>query len=358
MGVRKVAAAVLAVLAISLAPLAGKAAMTDVLTLDIRGEPFGETLDRSTLRIDTAIPLGLLGVPLPEIGEWNGRRYQIRLQGGAGRSAVIPWTPAGGTIWLQGGVVAGIDLSFVNPHKTRAEAPDWQPPLATLTQPPATPDQVADSLIAIHAALQTLDARPVEQVACAENLPVSEPADCPGSTILGGALTPDRIRQAVIDLQAGYAADLARDPALLDAPARRLVLGQWWLPNGDLVMLAATTSLETASDDVPLQDRPVGVTVSLNINEFFNASLAQLMESCFDQQALLPDAMQFTPAQAAQIFRGIHADFYPPTVDGRTVTDRIALQRLDWARLADAYWNDPDTRRGFCAHLVQLLGRL
>ena len=71
-------------------------------------------------------------------------------------------------------------------------------------------------------------------------------------------------------------------------------------------------------------------------------------------QALLPQAMAYTPQQAAQVFHGLFADFYPPTVDGKTVTDMVALQRLDWAQLTDAYWNDAETRREFCTRLDQL----
>jgi len=133
-----------------------------------------------------------------------------------------------------------------------------------------------------------------------------------------------------------------------------LVLGQWWLPNGNLVMLSATASLDTAPDSVPLTDRPVGAFIDLNVKEFFNANLGLLMQSCYDQQAIVPQKIAFTPAQAAQIFRGLLADFYPPNVDGRTVTDMIELQQLDWARLTDAYWNDAETRRGFCALLEEL----
>ena len=358
MGLRHWGMAVVAAAAVGTATMvtmAGKAGATDMLTLDIQaGEPFGDALARSTMQTQITVPLGMQGVPLPVLGDWNGDRYQLRLQGGEDRNAVIPWTPAGGTIWLQGGVVTEIDLTFVNPDKTRADADDWQQPLTTLGRPPATPDQVADSLIAIYAALQALKPAPVDTVSCGENLPVTEAGNCDGTTILSAPLTPERIRQAVTALHADYQAALAQDPAMVHAPGRRLVLGQWWLPNGNLVMLAATTALDTAPDKVALADRPVGLEISLNIKEFFRSGLGRLIEACYDQQALLPQAMAYTPQQAAQVFHGLFADFYPPTVDGKTVTDMVALQRLDWAQLTDAYWNDAETRREFCTRLDQL----
>lgn len=353
MGLRHWAMAAVATMTISAGAMAGTT--TDTLMLDIQaGEPFGDTLARSTMQIETTIPLGQLAISLPELADWNGQRYQLRLQGGQDRSALIPWTPVSGTIWLHGGVISEIDLSFVNPRQTRADSPDWQRPLATLDHRPDTPDQVAGSLIALFEAIQSLAPTAVRTVSCGDNLPVTEAGSCPGVTVLTGPQTPETIRSAVTAFHADYAAALAQDPAVLDAPARRLVLGQWWLPNGNLIMLSAATMLETAAPTVPLEQRPVGLSISLNIKEFFKSNLGLLMASCFDQQALHPQVMAYTPRQAAQIFDGLFDDFYPPTVDGKAVTDMIALQQLDWARLTDQYWNDAEARRGFCTLLEQL----
>ena len=356
MSARKYAlgAAVLLIIIALTAPLGSKN-MDDVLELDFQaGEPLADMMARSSLNIDVSIPLGMQGLPLPVLADWNGERYRLRLQGGNGKSAVIPWTPSGGTIWMNTGVIDEIDLDFINFDKTRADSPDWTPPLKTSRDMPAPVADTAAAIIELYHLIQSLDPIPVDEVSCYENMPVKDQRPCPETNVLTGQLTDDQIGEAVAELHASYTADLAANPDTLNKPPKRLVLGQWWLPNGNLVHVTIYASVITPDSSVPLSDGKVGFGVTLNVAELFRAGISKLIGTCYDQQALFPDKVIYTPQQAADIFHGLYADFFPPVVDGKTLDDIVELQKLNWTKLTSEYWADPEARTGFCTLLREL----
>lgn len=94
--------------------------------------------------------------------------------------------------------------------------------------------------------------------------------------------------------------------------------------------------------------------VGQRVKEFFRAGLSRLIAACYDEQALFPERMLYAHKQATHIFHGLYEDFYPPTLDGREITDPVELALLDWDQLSDRYNNDPDSRREFCTLLRDL----
>lgn len=68
-------------MAIGAAP--GQSLGDKMLTLDLKaGEPVGDALARSSLKIKVGVLADVQGLYLPPLQDWNGERYQIRLQGG------------------------------------------------------------------------------------------------------------------------------------------------------------------------------------------------------------------------------------------------------------------------------------
>lgn len=98
--------------------------MTGADTLDIQaGGPFGEAMVRSTMTADFPIAPDGQELPLPSLASWSGNwHYQLVLQTGSEQSIPIPWTPSGGTIWTNFGVIDEINLDFAHFDLSRADS--------------------------------------------------------------------------------------------------------------------------------------------------------------------------------------------------------------------------------------------
>lgn len=292
------------------------------------GEPIGDVMARSTRRYDFPIRLDMQSILL-QPGRDGGQPLQIVLRNGTGQSATLPYEPFDGMLWMQVGVTDELDLRFVQ----------FPSPAS-----PATPDDAAiEGIVAIYESIMPLTLRPRGQISCYHNNLEISRQPCDRVTLATERLTADALRERLRAFQA-LAASEDYDGGLL---ARTLNLGQWWLPNGGSAMLVVTAAAEA-------EGAPIRLSFGLNIRDFFNSRLSRLMLACYDQQALFPEKMLYTQEQAARIFHGLRADFFPPVVDGVVVTDRIRLAELDWTELSDHYWNDPDARAGFCDLLREL----
>ncbi len=315
---------------LALSPLHARAGEQDQLErLEIEvGEPIGDVMARSTRRYDFPIALDMQSILLLP-GQQDGHPLQIVLRNGAGQSAALPHEPFDGMLWMHVGVTDELDLRFLDFRSLPG---------------PATPDDAAiEGIVAIYASVLSLTLRPRGQISCYHNSLEISRQPCRRVTLATERLAPDALRErlrAFHALAAGEEYDGTQ-------PARTLNLGQWWLPNGGSAMLVVTAAAEAA-------DAPIRLSLRLNVRDFFGSRLSQLMLACYDQQALFPEKMRYTQAQAARIFHGLHADFFPPVIDGEVVTDRIRLAELEWTDLTDSYWNNPDTRAGLCDLLREL----
>ncbi|MFV0334654.1 MAG: hypothetical protein ACK5JR_11375 [Tropicimonas sp.] len=323
------------------------------LTLDIQaGEPLGDAMARSTMTIDIPIALDMQGLPLPPLSSWNGEgRYQLALQTGGKHSIVIPWTPSGGTIWMNFGVIDEIDLDFLYFDTARVDG-------STADDVSAT-DADIEAIVSVYTALQAAEPRAAEIASCYHNrIPLeflekdqrdSESGDCDRAVLIASHQTPDSLRAALRQLLNDAAGEIRNDSDALNKVPLTLNLGQWWLPNGNLLMLTVIPFSEAAQNASPSR-----LKLSISIREFFRAGLSRLVRTCYDQQAIFPEKISYTQDQAARIFHGLYDDFYPPIVDGEIVTDLSVLEQLDWSSLSDDYWVDADTRRNFCSLLQEL----
>lgn len=326
----------------------------EVLELRIQaGEPLWDTMERSTLRNDVRIALDMQDLPLSSMYGWNGDRFQVAIGAGDGRFATIPWTPSGGKLWMSVGVIDGIDLDFLNFPSTRANSPGWMRPEDSFEYGAGTPDQEIEAIVQIYEAIQSLHPKPAERVNCYHNSLTETPSTCDRVTMATSRLSPDELRTALRDHLRLVTAESEDGIAPDGKYALTLNLGQWWLPNGNLAMIVVMPNPNFISGNED-PDRAWGLKLSLNIKEFFGVYLSRLIPTCYDQQALFPDRVLYTQQEAAHIFHGLFDYFYPPTLDGRVITDPVELQLLDWTELSDRYQSDPETRRGFCARLRQL----
>lgn len=335
------------------AAMAHRMDMVDPFTLDIQaGEPLGDAMARSTMTVDIPIALDMQGLPLPPVTAWSGKQhYQLVLQTGGEQSIAIPWTPSGGTIWMNFGVIDEIDLDFAHFDASRADRSAASDVSAT--------DADIEAIVNIYTGLQAAKPRAAEIASCYYNrIPLeflekdrrdSESGNCDRTALLASRQAPDALRAALRQLLNDAGDEIRNDPDAMNKMPRALNLGQWWLPNGNLVMLTVIPFSETSEDVSPSR-----LELSINIREFFRAGLSRLVRTCYDQQAIFPEKVTYTKEQAAQIFHGLYDDFYPPVIDGKIVTDTALLAHLDWSRLTDAYSSDPDTRRGFCELLTEL----
>lgn len=325
----------------------------DPFTLDIQaGEPLGDAMARSTMTVDIPIAIDMQGLPLPPLASWDGKQhYQLDLQTGGEQSIVIPWTPSGGTIWMNFGVIDQIDLDFAYFDASRADGN------ATGNVSPTDAD--IEAIVRIYAGLQAAEPRAAEISSCYHNrIPLefldkdrrdSESGNCDRTVLLASRQAPDDLSAALQQILNDAGDEMGNNPDALNKVPLALNLGQWWLPNGNLVMLTVIP-LSEGSLDAP----PSRLKLSVNIREFFRAGLSRLIRTCYDQQAIFPRKATYTKEQAAQIFHGVYDDFYPPEVDGEVLTDTASLAQLDWSRLTEDYSNDPDTRRGLCELLKEL----
>lgn len=285
-----------------------------MLELDIQaGEPFGDVMARSSLKSKTNVLVDMQNVNFPPLDDWNGDRYQVRLRGGNDQSALIPWTPTGGTIWMTAGMVGEVSLNYE--------------------------DLNLDAIAGIYASIMAMDPVPSEIVSCYHNsLPAemlaaerrqSEEGTCEDTIVL-----PDR--QSDVELRAALRGVHDKDTPFT------LNMGQWWLGNGNLLMMKVR----------PLPNE--GFSFSIVVNEFYRAGMSRLIAPCFDQQAIFPERIVFTQDQSAQILHGLVAIMYPPVLDGQPLTDEIQIQNIDWTRKQDEFWNDPQMRGTFCATVLRL----
>lgn len=317
------------------------------------GEPLADAMARSTLRNDVKIALDMQELGLPPEAGWNGERFQVALSAGDGRFATIPWTPFGGKLWMNGGVIDEIDLMFLNFTSTRVDFPNWMRPEDSLEHGAGTPDQEIDAIVQIYEAIQSLDPEPAGEVSCYRNGLNEAKPPCDRVTLATNRLSPDELRATLRDYRGLVAAETDDGRSPPDMVARTLNLGQWWLPNGNLVMMIVLPNSNfIPGDEDP--DRAWGLALSVNVREFFRSGVARLIATCYDQQALFPDRVLYSQQQAAHIFHGLYGHFYPPTLDGREITDPMELARLNWDKLSDRYRSDPETRRGFCTRLREL----
>lgn len=323
------------------------------LTLDIQaGEPLGDAMTRSTMTVDISITPEMQELPLPPLASWNGDgRYQLALQTGGKHSIVIPWTPSGGTIWMNFGVIDEIDLDFQYFDTARVGG-------RTAGDVSAT-DADIESIVNIYAVLQAAEPRAAEIASCYHNrIPLeflekdrrdSESGSCDRTVLIASHQAPDNLRAALRQLLNDAAGEIRNDPDALNKVPLTLNLGQWWLPNGNLLMLTVIPLSEAAQNSSPAR-----LKLSISIREFFRAGLSRLVRTCYDQQAIFPEKISYTQDQAARIFHGLYGDFYPPIVDGEIVADLSVLEHLDWSRISDDYWVDVDSRRNFCSLLQEL----
>lgn len=326
------------------------------------GEPLGDAMARSSMKIEVGILPDLQGLYLPPLQDWNAERYQIRLRGGADSSALIDWTPFSGTIWLTAGLIDQIKLEFMNFHLTRADSDDWVRPNDTLDLPAGDLKGEIEAIVQIYQAIMELDPVPSDITSCYHNsrrdellegeLADSKAGSCKDVTVLNERLTPDALRAALTEFHAGVEKTRQDDPKAAERTPPALNLGQWWLANGNLVMMRVLPQSE-----VPFQSgqtRPIRLALSLDVREFYRTGVASLIATCFDQQAIFPDRILYTQEQAAHIVNGLIAVMYPPVVDGRTLSDEIEIQNVDWTAKRDEFWNDAASRESFCAELLRL----
>lgn len=337
----------------SLAAMAEPPGDSKPLTLDIQaGEPLGDAMTRSTMTVDISITPEMQGLPLPPLASWNGDgQYQLALQTGGKHSIAIPWTPSGGTIWMNFGVIDEIDLDFQYFDTARVDGSAAGNVSAT--------DADIEAIVSFYAALQAAEPRAAEIVSCYHNrIPLeflekdrrdSESGNCDRTVLIANHQAPDSLRAALRQLLNDAAGEIRNDSDALNKVPLTLNLGQWWLPNGNLFMLTVIPFSEAAQNASPSR-----LKLSISIREFFRAGLSRLVRTCYDQQSIFPEKISYTQDQAAQIFHGLYDDFYPRIVDGEIVTDLSVLKQLDWSRLSGDYWVDADARRNFCSLLQEL----
>lgn len=328
------------------------------LVLDIQaGEPIGDAMARSSMKADFPIVPDMLGLDmLPETSWIDHNPYQLRLQAGDGKVIALPWTPDGGMIWTEFGVITEIDLDYHDFGKAPSVPESVPAPPASANAP--KPDAITrdiEAIVRTYQAFHAVNPRQSDIASCYHNLIPreflaidkrdSERKSCKEVLLRAELQSPDQLRDALRQLLETKTDKPAADPmAGPDDAYRVLNLGQWWLPNGNLVRITVVPNYGPGPDWTP-----TGLSMSINIREFFNAHLSGLVRTCFDQQAIFPDKISYSQTQAATIYHGLYDDFYPPVVDGQPVTDMDRLQQLDWAALSDSYWNDASQREGFCA---------
>ena len=164
--------------------------------------------------------------------------------------------------------------------------------------------------------------------------------------MLAGRQSPQDLGKTLRNLRESAAQEAAATESYFPTV---LNLGQWWLPNGNQVMITVIPIIDISHiDSVPR------LQLSINIREFFHVGVSRLIPTCYDQQAIFPQKVAYSQQQAARIFGGLYDDFYPPQVDGKVVTDLAELELLDWSILTAEYWEEPDMRREFCKLLQEL----
>ncbi|MBK4216705.1 hypothetical protein JJJ17_12280 [Paracoccus caeni] len=301
----------------------------DILDVEI-GEPFSGTMARSTRKYDFKILLDMQGLELWPGGE-DGSPLQIVLRNGAGQSVALPYQPDSGMLWMYVGVTDELDLDF---HTfIRMDPGD-----GSATQ---QGEDDIEAISRIYASIMELTLRARDQSSCFHNsIEISE-KPCERVILATEKLSPDALREELHRFRTLVSTE-EWDRKL---PARVLNLGQWWLPNGALAMMTVTASSGGG------EDIPGDLSLRVNIKDFVNSYFGRQLLECYDQQAIFPEKMLYSQAQAAHVFHGLYADYFPPVVDGEQVTDPIRRAELDWGQIFYNYWQDKENLSLFCEKL-------
>lgn len=317
----------------------------DIDTFEIEvGEPIGDAVARSTRKYGFRIPLDMQSLDLPGHDD-KGGALEIVLRNGAGKTATLPWQASDGVIWMYVGVTDEINLRFAGFDGPRLREEKRAPP-------DLLEAEIA-GIVEIYDRMLSLALRPRERSSCYRNEIRLSDTPCERVTMATNRHSGAELQQI---LRRFHAEAAAEDWSDRSKTAQMLNLGQWWLPNGSIAMLKVIAALPVGNlneNATQSQGQP-RLELTVNVRDFFNSRLARLSLSCHDQQAIFPEKILYTQEQAAAIFHGLYADFFPPVVDGEAVSDRITLASLDWHQLESSYWNEPEMRRNFCNLLHRL----
>lgn len=311
------------------------------------GEPIGDAVARSTRKYDFPVPLDMQSVDVPAVDAKPGL-LEIILRNGAGQRAALPWQPVQGSLWMYVGVTDALDLLFSGFDTPTLRGEQLVPPGAGPLEAEVL------GITEIYRRVLSLTERPRDRSSCYRNQLALQDTPCDRVVMATDRQSAEALHQVLRDFHAKAAAEDWRDRNKM---AHMLNLGQWWLPNGSLAMMVVVAVPQPEGGTVADTGRdvlPPRLVLHLSVNDYFNTGISRLMLSCYDQQAIFPEKVAYSQAQAAQIFHGLYADFFPPLVDGKPVTDRIRLASLDWGPLWDRYANDPATRQHFCDLQQQL----
>ena len=308
----------------------------EILDIEI-GEPFGDAMARSTRKYDFGILLDLQGLELWPGGDGRAP-LQIVLRNGDGQSVPLPYQPDSGIIWMYVGVTDEIDLHY------DSFIPVDSGDTATTQQPARDDPENLEAVVAIYTAIIQLALRPRDEISCFHNTLEISKQPCGRIALATGGLSPDALRGELRALLT----KVSEEEYNGDLTARGLNLGQWWLPNGSLAMMKVFVP-QTRS-----RDMPVRLTMTVNIKDFVRASFVGQSLECYDQQAIYPEKMLYSQTQAAHIFHGLSAIYFPPVVDGERVTDPVKQAMLDWSLIFYNYWQNPANLPQFCDALHRL----
>ena len=305
----------------------------EILDIEV-GEPFNDAMARSTRKHDFSVPLDMQGLELWSGGE-DHLPLQIVLRNGAGQSVALPYQPDSGMLWMYVGVTDELDLNFHTYTPLDREG-DFGGQDA---------DQQAagdiEAIVRIYTGIMQMTLRAREQSSCSHDSQDTSKMHCDRVTVLMEKLGPSALRE---ELRA-FLTLVSEETYDGRLPARVLSLGQWWLPNGSLVSMTVTASYRRSSN-VPLR-----LAMNVNVSETVNSQFGRQILECYDQQAIFPEKMLYSQAQAAHIFHGLYVDYFPPVVDGERVTDPIRRAELDWGQIFFNYWQDPENLSRFCERL-------
>ena len=340
-------------------------ALPPLLLLDIQaGEPLGDAMARSTMKQDLPITLDMQNLRLPVLMDWDSTRYQVRLQGGEGKSALIKWTPVGGTIWAYAGWIDEVDLDFAHFHLTRADDPDWILPQDAYGQPAGTLDADINAIVDIYESVQAMDARPSRLPSCYDNVIPLEMLDIQRKAALSGAcgrvtmqtqkLSGDALRKVLREFYEQVVREQKTDPASKKKAAQVLNLGQWWLPNGSQLQITALLDRNKPHDSG--QANPLSYRLRVNVREYYRARIAISIAQCFDQQAIFPKRVLYTQAQSSALLQKVMQYMYPPRVNTQENLSAIQIQEMAWAPEKGGYSRllaAVGGRRAFCEKILQ-----
>ena len=313
-------------------------ALPPLRLLDIQaGEPLGDALARSAMAQNIRIALDMQTLRFPLRRDGESPRYQVRIQGGEGKSALIKWTPISNTIWAYSGWVDEVDLGFANFHLTRADDPNWVLPEDTYDLPAGTLQSDMDAIVEIYESVQAMGPKPSRLPACYHNVIPRGMLAAQRKAALNGVCervtmqTQKLSNSALRAVLREFYQKVLHEPNIVRGKtvAQVLNLGQWWLPNGSQLRMTAT--LDKAKPNDSEKASPLRFTLRVNVREYYRARIATSMAQCFDQQAIFPERVLYTLAQSSELLHKVMNYMYPPRVNGQALSDVIQIQEMDWA---------------------------